>query len=111
METESKRSFTANGADLTIAICFLAGGWAMITWGYIIAGGVCLAVAVAWPTLNRLLSKYQFNRAGRHQAMLERETDQLAEFSRDELNRLSDRNAADNQRIQRSGGVLISHAI
>lgn len=89
MQTDSTKSFTANGAELTIAICFLAGGWAMLTWGYMFAGGVCLAIAAAWPTLHRFLSRYQLNCAARHQAMLERETEQLAEIAQREAERLS----------------------
>lgn len=77
-------------SDLTIALCFAAGGWAMLGWGHLVLGGACFVAAVLWPLLSEMLTRYQANYAARDEARLARESQQLSEIAKREAEQASD---------------------
>ncbi len=85
MQTNATERITDCSYDLTIAFCFLAGGMAMLSWGYILFGGVCLFAAMVWPTFSMLLSHYQRTYADRERELQDSEFEQLRELARSEL--------------------------
>lgn len=83
---------------LVIALCFIAGGWALLSSGHNFWGFACIAMAVLAPPLFIALERYQQRYPAVVQAKQERETQQLIERARQEMD--AD-NAADAPNITR----------
>ena len=89
MDTNVKRSIFPTGTELIQAVCFLGGGWTLLSRGYNFVGSLCLVMAVVWPTIHGLLSRYLKHCDAQHRDAVEREMADLRELAEREAQRLS----------------------